>query len=107
MILSPPIPGLEGEGGGWATSVARQARAAVAVLRGELREATAWLAEAIDAADAADMFMLATAQRRQLGLLVGGEQGQQLVRCADVAARGEGVRNPPRFAALLAAMPHG
>ena len=43
----------------------------------------------------------ATAARHQLGTLLGGDEGAQLVARAEEAMRAQGVRVPRRFAATL------
>jgi tetratricopeptide (TPR) repeat protein len=45
--------------------------------------------------------MLAAAGRRQLGRLLGGDEGKALVREADDAMEAEGIRRPERIAAML------
>ncbi len=76
--------------------------AGVARARAENHRATELLASAARDFDAADMRMYAVAARRQLGRVVGGDEGAALVEQADAAMRAEGIVRPDRFAAMLA-----
>jgi hypothetical protein len=60
------------------------------------------LCAAEDGFTAAEMDGLAAAARRRRGELLGGDKGCELVEAADEWMRGQGVRNPARFAALYA-----
>ena len=59
------------------------------------------LREAIDRATAADMKVHAWCARRQLGCLLGGEEGDRLVTEVDAEMRTEGVRAPDRMASMF------
>jgi hypothetical protein len=59
------------------------------------------LREAARGCDEADMSMHAAAVRFQLGRLLKGDEGKQLVRDADAAQRLEGVANPALYSHLL------
>jgi serine/threonine protein kinase len=59
------------------------------------------LQTAFDAAQAAEMPIHAAAARHQLGLLLGDDEGAQLMREAEDMMTARGVRAPRRFAAML------
>ena len=60
------------------------------------------LEAAIQGFDAAAMALHAAVARRRLGELLGGSGGQELVAGADSWMAGEGIRNPARWAAMVA-----
>jgi hypothetical protein len=77
-------------------------RAAIAHQKGDEETATGGLRDAVRAFDTLQYKMYAAAARRQLGRILGGEEGQALIERADVAMGEEGVVNPERIAAMLA-----
>jgi serine/threonine protein kinase len=92
---------LEREGMAWTAPFAAILRAAVANAQGNRSAAIAGLRAAVDLATAADMSGYARAARHQLGLLLGGDEGEKLVAEAAEAMRAEGILVPARFAATL------
>jgi serine/threonine protein kinase len=92
---------LEKEGMGWSAPFAAILRAGVANADGDRNGAIAELRSAIERARAADMAGYATAVRYQLGSLLGGDEGRELVREAEEAMRAQEIRVPARFAATL------
>jgi hypothetical protein len=86
----------------FAAPLALLIRAGIACLGGKKTEALALLSAAEDGFTAAEMKGCAAAARRRRGELLGGEKGRELVEAADAWMRGQGVKNPARFAALLA-----
>jgi hypothetical protein len=60
------------------------------------------LREAIRIATDHGMALYGAAARRQLGVLVGGTEGAELVAAAETAMRAEGVASPERFGHWLA-----
>jgi hypothetical protein len=92
---------LERERLSWAAPLAATLRAGVASLEGDGRAAAAFLRESIERAVAVDMSGYAASGRHQLGLLLGGEQGRELVQQAEEAMNAQGIRVPSRFASLL------
>jgi hypothetical protein len=92
---------LERERMAWTAPLAAILRAAAARADGDDAGAATFLRSAIDLAERADMHGHATAARHQLGCLLGGDEGQQLVHGAEEAMASQGVRAPARFAALL------
>jgi hypothetical protein len=85
---------------GWATLL----RAQQALLRGQAELADRLLAEAASQLDATDAGLMAAATRRCRGLVLGGDQGRQLIATADESLVARGVRDPVRLAALLASV---
>jgi serine/threonine protein kinase len=92
---------LERERVGWSAPFAAILRAGVASAESDRIGAIAALKAAIERADAANMAGYATAVRYQLGSLVGGEEGAELVARAEDAMKAQGVRRPDRFASTL------
>ena len=92
---------LEREGMPWIGTLASLVRATVANAAGDAAGARAALTEAIERATAADMSLHASCARRQLGCLIGGEEGDKLVAQVDAAMKAEGVRAPTRMANMF------
>ena len=92
---------LEREGMPWIAPFASLVRAAIANAEGDAAGASAALREAIERATAADMLVHVWSARRQLGCLIGGEEGDGLVAQAEAAMRAEGIRAPARMATML------
>jgi len=93
---------LERQGSGWSEGSAHLVRAGVAVARAAPDAAVPHLEAAARTFDAADMTLFAAAARRRHGERIGGAAGRDLVAAADERFAAEGVRNPARFAAMLA-----
>lgn len=87
---------------GLASAFARLLEAGAAAARGDVGAARVRLRRAIEACDAVDMALHATAARRRLGALLGGDEGRALVTAADASLERQGVKRPDRFAAMLA-----
>ncbi len=77
-------------------------RAAIAWQKGDDKTATALLRDAIDAFNVIEYKLYAAAARRQLGRIIGGDEGKALVQQADRTMGEEDVVNPERIAAMLA-----
>jgi hypothetical protein len=92
---------LEREGMAWIAPLASMVRAATANAEGDAREAAAALRVAIERAAAAEMNLHLWCARRQLGCLLGGEEGDRYIAQADAAMQAEGVRAPARMATTL------
>ncbi len=75
-------------------------RAGAAHQRGDDREAVSQLRRAVSEAEP-EMLLHANSARRQLGSILEGDAGAQLVRQADEWMRAEGVRSPARFAHVV------
>jgi hypothetical protein len=86
----------------WAEALSQLIRAGVATCRGDLGGARALLQAAVSGFEALDMRLWAAAARRRLGQLLGGSQGKELVDQADESMSQQQVRNPARWAAMLA-----
>jgi len=80
-------------------------RGGIAAMKGDKRQAAALYARAVTAFDDLEMLALASAARRRLGQVRGGDEGQALIAEADLALTRERVRKPSRFAAMLAPAP--
>jgi hypothetical protein len=93
---------LEKEQTGVASASASLLRACILTARGRLDESLASLDAAAWGFDAADMALHAACARRRKGQLIGGAEGWALIEAADTTLRGQGIRNPARWAALYA-----
>jgi tetratricopeptide (TPR) repeat protein len=94
---------IEREATTWATPWAKLLRAGVAQLRGDAEGAARMLATAAADFDAADMALHAAASRLRRGQLIGGDEGQALVREAESWMKSKSIRNPDRTAAIMVA----
>jgi hypothetical protein len=92
---------LEQEGMPWCAALAAIVSGAASNADGDRAGASASLGRAIDLCLAADMPLYAAAARYQLGLLLGGEKGQERIAEAERAMRAQQVRAPSRFATML------
>jgi tetratricopeptide (TPR) repeat protein len=92
---------IERERMAWATPKAKLLRAGIAV-RESTERAVSLLREAVTGFDAADMALYAAASRRSLGVLLGGDEGRELVRAADAWMTSESIKNPARMTAMFA-----
>jgi eukaryotic-like serine/threonine-protein kinase len=85
----------------WTVPLEAILTAGVASVQGDDTGAAASLRIAIESAEAADMRGYAHAARYQLGRVIGGSQGESLVRQASEAMSAEGIRAPARFAQMM------
>ena len=85
----------------WTAALEAILRAGRARASGDHAGAVEALRAAFDAAQGAEMPVHAAAAHHQLGLLLGGDEGAQLVREAEDTMTARGVRAPVRFAAML------
>ncbi|HLK40132.1 MAG TPA: AAA family ATPase, partial [Polyangiaceae bacterium] len=92
---------LEREDMPWIRPLESMLRAATAHARGDAATAERALRDAIERASAADMSVHAWCAKRQLGRLLGGEDGDRLVGEADAAMKAEDVRAPARMAGMF------
>ena len=92
---------LERIGTGVAVAFAALVRAGVAECAGDHEQAVQRLREAIPRCAAVEMWAYEAAARRWLGLLLGGDEGADLVRVADEWMASQSVVNPARMTALL------
>ena len=74
----------------------------VAHLQGDDENAVKYLRESVVAFDAIQFKLDAAATNRQLGRLLGGDEGRVLVAQADATMKEEGIVRPDRIAAMLA-----
>ena len=93
---------LAGEKMPWSDALAAMVRAAVVLRRGDHGEAIALLELAVRGFDQTDMALHASAARRRLGALVGGERGREHSRLGDSFMTSQLIKEPARLTALLA-----
>jgi hypothetical protein len=86
----------------WATPLATLVRAGAAALGGDTAQAASLCELAARELDAAGMALYATVARWRLGHLLGGGDGYALVTAANEWMLGQKVREPRRWAAVLA-----
>jgi serine/threonine protein kinase/tetratricopeptide (TPR) repeat protein len=86
----------------WAAGFVSLLRAGVASQRGNRSNVITLLSGAVDEFDRANMELYATAARRRLGEVIGGEQGKELVDEAEVWMRRQQIKNPPAMTRMLA-----
>jgi hypothetical protein len=86
----------------WADALAALARAGIASIRGDRAEAARRLGFAASHFAMTDMGLYAAVSRRRLGSTLGGEKGKALVDSSDAWMRNQKIKNPARFAAMLA-----
>jgi len=77
-------------------------RGALAVQRGALEDARAHMRRAVAEAERQGVPITAHAYRRQLGRIVPGRAGSDLIALADDGLSAQGVLNPERWAAMFA-----
>ena len=80
--------------------LAHMVRATLAVHDGELAAAARDFREVIALGEAADIVFVTAAARRRLGVLVGGDEGRELVATAEQWMRDAGIRNLDRMTYL-------
>jgi hypothetical protein len=85
----------------WTTLLSSLLYAAVWNARGDAEAAAASLKAAIEAAERAGMPMHGAAATRQLGALLGGDEGARCIAEADAAMGAEEIRAPHRWATML------
>jgi hypothetical protein len=85
----------------WIAPLASMVRAATANAEGDARGAAAALRVAIECAAATEMKLHMWSARRQLGCLLGGDEGDRYIDQADAAMQAEGIRAPARVAAMF------
>ncbi len=89
---------LDRQGLNWSDAFAAHLRAGIASLRGEEDAAIARLRRAIEGFDAGGLNLYAASARRQLGQLVGGDEGNALIARCDAWMTGQGIRAPEKMA---------
>jgi serine/threonine protein kinase len=86
----------------WVAPGAHLLQAGIAALEGNAEAASRQLRQAAQGFDAADMVGYAVAARRQLGRVLGGDEGARLVVEADQWMSDQGVKNPERLVQMIA-----
>jgi hypothetical protein len=86
----------------WSDPLAALRAAGVARTTGDLDRTRALLDDAARGFDAVEMALWAASARRQLGVVVGGDEGAALVAAADARMRAQSVADPGRVPATLA-----
>jgi serine/threonine protein kinase len=92
---------LERERMPWTDALAAIVEAGWAGSRGDREAAEAALRSAIEHAEAAEMVLHAAAARHKLGIVLGGDEGANLVGEAERALAAHKIRDPARFAHVL------
>jgi hypothetical protein len=85
----------------WTSLLSSLLYAAIANARGDAHAAVASLRTAIETAKRAEMSMHGAAAMRQLGVLLGGDEGARCIAEADGAMEAEDIRAPERWATML------
>jgi len=85
----------------WGNPLARLIEAAVAAHRADREETASLLSAAERDFDTNDMVLYSSATRRALGIVLGGEEGRDLVESADEWMAGQKIRNPERMTSML------
>jgi hypothetical protein len=85
-----------------ARSLATLIRAGIASCKGDLDKARESLELALSGLAACGLVLFASAARRHLGQLIGGDQGKALVAEVDRWMTSQGIRNPARMTAVYA-----
>ena len=93
---------LDRERSPWGLVASRVLRAGAASLRGDAPSAIRILRPTIARADAEQLGLFSASSRRALGLLLGGDEGRDLIARADAWMTSQGIRNPPLMASCLA-----
>lgn len=91
------------ERGAWTAGYADRLRAGLALVRGDAGSAARALRTAVLALDGAGLVLQASVARRQLGMLVAGDDGRQLIADADTRMRTRGVVNITAMSRMLGA----
>ena len=86
----------------WSDPFVPLARGGIASGRGDKTQAAALLAEAVEGFELADMALYAAVARRQLGHVVGGERGAELIAEADEWMARQNIKNPALMTRMLA-----
>ena len=81
---------------------ARMLRAGLAFHAGHLDHAVELLEEAEDLAEESELILNSVAIKRARGLLIGGDEGEMLVRSADTFLLEQGLSRPDRIAEIFA-----
>ncbi|HKG23911.1 MAG TPA: hypothetical protein VKC34_18555, partial [Blastocatellia bacterium] len=86
----------------WTRPFVSLLRAGMSGVREDHGRASTLLLEAAEGFDAADMKLYAAASRRQLGLILGGDRGRELILRSDLWMKSQMIKNPARMTRMLA-----
>ena len=86
----------------WSDPLAALIRAGVAHSRGDERATAEMASLAIEGFEVTDMKLYAAAARRQLGKIIGGQRGAELIDMSEDWMRRQQIKNPTAFANMLA-----
>ena len=86
----------------WSDPLAALIRAGVARSRGDERATAEMASLAIEGFEVTDMKLYAAAARRQLGMIIGGRRGAELIDMSEDWMRRQQIKNPAAFANMLA-----
>jgi len=92
---------IEDERLAWADPLAWSIRATLAASAGGNEEAELHLRRAVAGFEAAGMMLYATAARRRLGVVLGGDDGRKLVKAADAWMGAEDILDPVRMTEMM------
>jgi serine/threonine protein kinase len=101
-VASRASRALRREGAVWSVALGMLVGAAVQALRGRRARAIELLEEAEDQLEQAEMSLFAASAQRRRGQLIGGLEGRELVRLADVTMNDHGIVNPTAVTGMLA-----
>ena len=101
-VAERDVARLERERLAWADALALLLRAELSAARGEVADVVPLLERATAAFDAAQMAVHAHVVRRRLGETLSGDDGRSVVQTADAWMHSHGIRNPARYAEVLA-----
>ena len=101
-LCEEDVRAIEGERARWARPIAELVRASLASLRGRTDAAIAALRAAEDGFAAVEMALHGAVARRLRGILVGGEQGAEMVAGGEAFMAEQGISNPRRMSRMLA-----
>ena len=85
----------------WARPLAQSIRAALSAIDGDLDSSRHFLESAVRNFEKAEMLLYAHAARRRLGILIGGDEGAELVTTADTWLKSQVVKVPEKMVEVL------
>jgi eukaryotic-like serine/threonine-protein kinase len=86
----------------WSAPIVSLIRAGVAQQRDQVTSATAYLSDAVERFELADMHLHSAVAKRRQGEVFGGERGEQLIAEADNWMLEQNIKNPAQLTRMLA-----